>query len=116
MAAMSTALTTVSMQGTTVQYALPNHTAAKPRLLIQASSAADGAKRTSQQSLRFVMTAVDAVGNVLPEKDSVELVFKRAKYATGVNLDAAFVTMLRDVINSDEFTAKFMENLPVKAI
>lgn len=116
MAAMLTTLVIIGMQGSTVQYALPSHTAAKPRLLIQTSQPAVGAKRTSSSSLRFVMTAVDADGLVVPEKDSVEIVVKRAAYGTGVNLDAGFLTMLRDVVNGDEFANLFMSNLPIKPL
>lgn len=114
---MSTALVFKSTINGAVTYTLPNHTAQKPRLLIQTGSEAVGKKRTSSDSIRLVMTAVDAEGTVLPEKDSLEIVIKRAAYGTGANLDASFKTMMLDIFGSDEFWNNVIAaSLPIKSL
>lgn len=117
MAAMSTVLNGKSISGSTITYTLPSHTAADQRLLIQTSNPADGKKRTSQDAIRFVFTAKDAEGLTLPERDSFEVIIKRAAYATGANWSAGLKAEIIDILSSDEFWTNVRTNsMPLKPI
>jgi hypothetical protein len=116
MAAMSTTLQIQSASGPVV-YVFDDHTAMSNRKLFQSSSPAIGNKRTSQDSIRIVYDQFDADGVKLPEKDSVEIVVKRALYADATSFDATFKTRFLDIVNSDEFWNNFVgKGLPIKSI
>lgn len=116
MAAMSTTLQIQSASGPVV-YVFSDHTAMNNRKMYQSSSPATGNKRTSQDSLRIVYDQFDADGAKLSEKDSIEVIVKRAVYGETTSFDATFKTRFLDIVNSDEFWANFVDKgLPIKSI
>lgn len=102
MGALALVLTVGAINGSTITYKLPVNTAMKPAVLVQSTSPATGKKRTSTDSIRLSIASVDAAGNVLAERDSVELTVKRAAYSTGAN-QATLLTYLKDIVQSTEF-------------
>lgn len=116
MAAMSTTLQILSASGPIV-YVFSDHTAMSNRKLFQSTSPATGNKRTATDSIRVVYDQFDADGVKLSEKDSVEIIVKRAVYADTTSFDASFKTRLLDIVNSDEFWDNFVgKGLPLKSI
>lgn len=102
MSALALVLTVGAINGSTITYKLPVNTAMKPAVLVQSTSPAVGKKRVSSDAIRLSIASVDAAGNVLAERDSVELVIKRAAYSTGAN-QPVLLSYLRDIIQSNEF-------------
>lgn len=102
MAAMATALVVKSINGSSITYTLPAHTALKPALVVQNTQPAISGKQVSGDTVRISLTAVDAAGIPLASRSSVEVVVKRSAYGTGAEL-ASLKTLAQDIFMSDEF-------------
>lgn len=112
MAAMTTVLTVFNTDNNVVTYTTTGHTPQEPRLVIQKRKVASSVDGVSETSVKGVYGTTDSAGDVLPQKHSIEVIVRGP--VKGDAADAtALLTMMRDVIASDEMTntASTQENL-----
>lgn len=105
MAAMSTSLTGFSNNGNSRTYTVTaTHTAAKPRLVIQTRKVPAGNQTVLENRISVIYATTDAAGNVIPDRDSFQVIHRRPINGQAAD-DTAALAVLRDIVASDEFTA-----------
>jgi hypothetical protein len=102
MAAMTTALIEFADNGDSRTYALSNHTALKPRLLIQKRKVPAGNSIVAETTAEVLYSTVDSDGMVLPQKIGFKVSVRFPVTGLQADIDAALV-VFRDVIAGDEF-------------
>lgn len=105
MAALATALVEFADNGNSRTYTAPSHTALRPRLVIQRRKTASKSGEVAETSIRVVMTQIDALGNVMPAKRSVEIVDRSVVGGSDAAVEAAVLALIRDIVSSDNFAA-----------
>lgn len=104
MAAMSTNLTEFADNGNSRQYILDSHTAVKPRMVIQSRKVPAGGQSVAEDRIYVFSGTVDADGNPLASRSSVEIVLRRPVNGAQADFDA-MLGVARDIMASDELTA-----------
>lgn len=104
MAGMTTTLTEFANSGNSRTYRTPEHTALRPKLIIQRRTSPTGTKTILEDSFNVVVVTEDSEGLVLPGRVSINVTVKRPVNGLSTDVDYA-VTTVRDVIASDEFAA-----------
>lgn len=102
MSAMTTVLKEFADNGNSRTYALPNHSVAKPSLVIQKRKVASDVNGVSEDSIRIIQGTVDNTGAPLPTKDSVEIIVRRSPSGASADLSAC-VAYAREVMASTNF-------------
>lgn len=112
MAAMTTALNLISREGTTVLYAVPTSTAARPHTVEQKRRLPQGNRTVNEAWCLCKRITEDADGNALPSPTLLEA---RVRYDTnGAAADLTAVKALfREFVASDEFDTFVDSQLPI---
>lgn len=104
MSQLTTPISEYSDNGNTRTYAVQGHLAAKPFLVIQKRSAPGGVNASTEMSFRVIKATTNAIGDIIPNKASVEVVVRCPNQGKPDDLQTAF-TLAKEIIASDEFRA-----------
>lgn len=115
MAAMTTALSTISAEGTTVVYAAPTSTAARPHTVEQKRRLPSGNRTVNEAWCLVKRITEDADGNALPSPTLIEA---RVRYdVNGLSADLTGVKALfREFVASDEFDVLVDTQKPIAGL
>ena len=103
MAAMTTALTEFSDNGTSRTYTYTGHTAVEPRLVLQKRKVATGSTSVLEDIVSVVSSTEDSAGELLQSKVLFEVKVRRPANGIAADVTAA-LAIIRDIIAGDEFT------------
>jgi hypothetical protein len=115
MAAMSTALVVQSIDGGKFTYTAPGHSAQKAKVVVSTSKAPSGKQTVSEQVINISFATEDSDGIVIQERVAAIVTFRNPIHGLSTDVDAV-ETLLRDVVNSDEFSTSIRGALPLKAV
>lgn len=114
MAVISTTLTEFADQGNTRTYVVDGHTALKPRLVIQRRKVVTGASTIAETGVKLVYGLVDPSGTPLASKATMDVSFRAPLAGTsGTDFDDQ-LSLLREIIASDEFAQALQAQTWVK--
>jgi hypothetical protein len=102
MAAMTTALTEFSTSGNSRTSTLLNHTAVKPKLLIEKRRVPEGNQTVAEYSFKIVEATTDAAEAILTNKVSFEAIVRYPVLGDSSDVTAA-LSIFSDVVSGDEF-------------
>lgn len=102
MAAMTTVLTEFANNGNSRTSTLANHTAVRPRLVIEKRRVPEGNQTMVEYSAKVVEATVDAAGAVLANKVSLEVIGRYPLNGDSADVTATLATF-RDIVAGDEF-------------
>jgi hypothetical protein len=111
MAAMTTALALSGYNGDTILYALADHTAQKPSLVLVTRKAGNGPTGNIESVFQIAKGTNDVDGALVQSRAVVELRVKYPKHGTGTDVTAG-LAIAQDVITSDEFLDLIQKQLP----
>lgn len=116
MAAMTTALVySEQINGNTLLYTLPDHSAAKASQLKQKRQRPQGNETVYQNVATFIKYTTDADGNVLPTPYLYEVRERGPINGQTADRDTNIVKA-HDFVNSDEHDTNFLSQNPVKPL
>lgn len=104
MATISTTLTEYSDNGNTRIYSAPGHTSTQPYLVIQKRNVPASPAGSTELSIRVMKGTNDAQGIPLQARESAEIIVKSPQNGTASD-GTAVLTLIREIVASDEFTA-----------
>lgn len=102
MAAMTTALTEFSDTGNSRTYSQSDHTALKPRLVLQKRKVPTGNQSVIEDTITVLSATPDADGAILPQRVSFTATIRRPKEGASADV-TAMLAIFRDIIAGDEF-------------
>lgn len=102
MAVMSTVLTEFSNSGNSRTSSIANHTAVKPKLVIEKRRVPDAGQTIAEYSVKVVEATADAAGIILNQKVTFECVVRFPVLGQTAEVTAA-LAVFRDIIAGDEF-------------
>jgi hypothetical protein len=114
MSTITSALVEYADNGNSRTYVAPDHTALRPRLVIQRRKVAGKAGEVAETSIRVVMTQVDANGLTLAAKRTVEVIDRSVVGGVDTAVEAASLALIREIVASDEFAAAITGQLWIK--
>lgn len=111
MAAMSTVLTYSGSNQDTIMYALADHTAQKPSMVLVTRKNGNGPTGNVISSFEVVKGTYDVDGALIASRVVGELNVKYPKHGTWTDVTSA-IAVMSDVVVSDEFLALVQKQLP----
>lgn len=102
MAVMTTVLTEFANNGNSRTCTLSNHTAIRPRLVIEKRRVPEGNQTMVEYSFKVIEATVDVNGAVLSNKVSLEAIGRYPLNGDSTDVTATLATF-RDIIAGDEF-------------
>lgn len=85
-------------------YVTANHTALKPQVVIQKRKVPTGNQVVAEDSISVFYATTDTAGTILPQKVGMSVTIRRPISGDADDVAAA-LALLRDIVQSDEFTA-----------
>jgi len=114
MAAMTTVLKKYSDNGNSWKYTIPaSHTASKPRMVLQRRREPTGNQVMLELSTTVMYGTTDALGLILPQKASFEVITRRPINGTLSDFTAAWATFA-DIIVGDEWQNTYVHANPIQ--
>lgn len=104
MAVMSTVLTQFNDRDNERTYFTSGHTTQKPKMVAVRRRVPNNGGAVAETTVAVFHATTDADGNVLPQRQAIEIKVKNVVQGQDADLDAALV-IARDIMASDEFTA-----------
>jgi hypothetical protein len=110
---LSINLTEFSNSGNSRTYALDNHSAVEPHIVIQKRKVPGGNSQVAETSFDVIVATRDTEGRILKERQRISIIARSPMLGATADMDEV-ISRTRAIVASDEFSTAIQTQLYIK--